>query len=928
MIADTFEREKSSHPESRVTESSIQLALEAHSKQHGYDDVLNVRHCSAQDVLDTILRLECAYSVKGKATYKMRTRLMPLITFVDRYAQAVDTLVQTSTTACVNLAALVWRLLQINLEVASSMTKYFVSLLGLLEDLGSAVSLSTEFEDMFLEQPRYQRALVDIYMDIIAILGKVRKMLKKNDCGNDVTKSASKLFASLISQISSDIEMRSENSVLPSCLVEAYERSLKLGRPSISKTDSPEEILLELTSSLERTFLILDGLDEMENPKDVMETLLQVSSKSDSLQITFVSRDVPSIRKTLLELPRIEIMASDVEKDIDSYIQAQSKNLPIEGGQAKDDIIREISTKAEGMFLWVNIVLESLCNTKNLTQLREMLRQFSTGLNTIYEHFLLNLAQQAPHRRNLAKGILHWVCCATRLLTVEELQFALSPSASQDQVHQEQKSFRSTILDLCSPLVVVTPDTNHIRLTHHSIRDYIFGNASFMSLNEPKKVFLTSEQEANTELATRCLEYVRMRAILPATTEVEFNGLRKYAMVSWCHHVVRSSYRADLGTKIVTLMSSSERRQIWLFHVLFQCNESYPFQRIFQLQKELAVWIKSSAQRSSSLTRLVATDWSLDALELLMKLDISSSHDSTSRAQNNLNISYFERMLVVRDLARRLDQNSLLCRATTKLEEYRMASKTTQKMARLSCLLNTLGILYDQQGARELSLHTHFKALSEQESQLGHEHPETLWTLNELGRTYRHLGILEESKKIHERVLARLKLTLPEDHPELVWTINTLATTLRKQGHIQDALHLHLKAYHARSKSLGANHPHTLLSCDDIAKCYRDQAQFHNSLSWYQKVVRGRIEVLGPENPDTLRSLNGLGAVLVRLGRYFEAIETQSRALEAQQRVLGKDHKHTERTRKLIDSLNTLQLRRPHISFRVITPEQILPIER
>ena len=55
------------------------------------------------------------------------------------------------------------------------------SLLNLLEDVGNSVSLYTVYEDEILfDQPRFQNAMISVYMDIIAILVKARKILMKH----------------------------------------------------------------------------------------------------------------------------------------------------------------------------------------------------------------------------------------------------------------------------------------------------------------------------------------------------------------------------------------------------------------------------------------------------------------------------------------------------------------------------------------------------------------------------------------------------------------------------------------------------------------------------------------------------------------------------------------------------------------------------
>jgi hypothetical protein len=55
------------------------------------------------------------------------------------------------------------------------------SLLNLLEDLGNSISLYSAYEDEILfDQPRFRNAMAAVYMDIINILIKARKILTKH----------------------------------------------------------------------------------------------------------------------------------------------------------------------------------------------------------------------------------------------------------------------------------------------------------------------------------------------------------------------------------------------------------------------------------------------------------------------------------------------------------------------------------------------------------------------------------------------------------------------------------------------------------------------------------------------------------------------------------------------------------------------------
>jgi hypothetical protein len=69
-------------------------------------------------------------------------------------------------------------------QATSSATRYMASILNMLEDLGTTVSLYTTYEELFFNQPRFQHAMFNVYLDIIAMLSKAGKAFKKRRASN------------------------------------------------------------------------------------------------------------------------------------------------------------------------------------------------------------------------------------------------------------------------------------------------------------------------------------------------------------------------------------------------------------------------------------------------------------------------------------------------------------------------------------------------------------------------------------------------------------------------------------------------------------------------------------------------------------------------------------------------------------------------
>ncbi|KAI0473906.1 hypothetical protein GGR56DRAFT_696525 [Xylariaceae sp. FL0804] len=528
--------------------------------------------------------------------------------------------------------------------------------------------------------------------------------------------------------------------------------------------------------------------------------------------------------------------------------------------EARREIADEICRRADGMFLWARVVAQDLAAATSACEMRERLRSCPPGLSGIYGHFLANVARwPSPQRRRLARDVILWVCHARSSgasggggggggMTVADLELALSTRAeAAGRVAADRRPFRSVVTDICHPFITVSEDGRHVRPVHHSFREYILSGGG--GGPDSTGLVVVPRPEADAEIALRCLQFLKSSSssaddadARPARRDAaESGGFAQYAATAWCHHAARGQHSAELEAEVRAQFATRQGRQDWLYWMLFRCDEAFPFQKVFRLQQDLRDWCLAARgrdERASASSPLssessppelppeLATDMSMDVLELMVGLDHTSSSSSSSSAftpatqpgaasfsssssapspPRSFGISYFDKMMVVRDLARRLTQSRQLDAAVAALEARRMAQVRGRDPARLACLLNTLGLLYDQQGHAELALHTHQKALAIQQRaadaasssssslssslsslsssssgqydnggrggddnddqhQHRHQHqpqpqprsPEALWSLNEMGRMHRHLGNLERSLATHEAALRAL----------------------------------------------------------------------------------------------------------------------------------------------------------------------------
>lgn len=94
-----------------------------------------------------------------------------------------------------------------------------------------------------------------------------------------------------------------------------------------------------------------------------------------------------------------------------------------------------------------------------------------------YNSALDALRAQPKSCRELAFKVLTWLVRARRILTVRELQLAVSMSGDCTTFDNSALPDRNTLLDVCASLVMVDEKEDTIRLVHYTVQEYLLRNA-------------------------------------------------------------------------------------------------------------------------------------------------------------------------------------------------------------------------------------------------------------------------------------------------------------------------------------------------------------------------------------------------------------------------------------------------------------------
>ncbi|KAG0650988.1 Ankyrin-1 [Hyphodiscus hymeniophilus] len=283
--------------------------------------------------------------------------------------------------------------------------------------------------------------------------------------------------------------------------------------------------LYEMTSCFADVSIIVDGLDECgSQTTEVVESLAQLASHENSnVRVLLLSRDESDIREILCqEFNHLEIAAhsDDLRLYVAAEIEARQKKfgrerLRIRSIGLKDDIMKTLVDRAQGMFRWVACQLDYLCSLPNDAEKRKALVSLPPGLNATYERIL----ERVNHGD-------------------ESVQRMGDKSLDKEAIYEEEE-----ILLHCSSLIRRSEDGQKLEMAHFTVKEYL--SALSPTIHSPYSRYSQSEDFVLPRLAVTCLTYITFDCFHETVVNdfelwqeqvVEF-PFRKHALLNWVYYV-------------------------------------------------------------------------------------------------------------------------------------------------------------------------------------------------------------------------------------------------------------------------------------------------------------------------------------------------------------------------------------------------------
>lgn len=181
-------------------------------------------------------------------------------------------------------------------------------------------------------------------------------------------------------------------------------------------------------------YIVLDGVDEafqddwkqfFELANDINEAITQ-----NRIQLVMVGR--PQLSDFIAEafsmehVPTVFVTSEKNSPDIIRYIQSsiqKSSILKRVSAKLRNEIVEHLSEGAQGMFLWVDLMLKEILRKRSEGGIRKAMNEAPKGLTEMLQHvlrsFSLTLEDEEPDFLN---QLLAWTTCAESPLTLGQLE--------------------------------------------------------------------------------------------------------------------------------------------------------------------------------------------------------------------------------------------------------------------------------------------------------------------------------------------------------------------------------------------------------------------------------------------------------------------------------------------------------------------------
>lgn len=303
-------------------------------------------------------------------------------------------------------------------------------------------------------------------------------------------------------------------------------------------------------------YWVVDALDESDSISTVIDVLSTISSSNFPIHLIVFSRQTPPITKGFDRISNVTPLTTiNAEQNLDDIrLFATSEMKYMHGNdEIRKGMIDQIVERAEGSFLWVNLVLKEVMQCHSYDEIKIAFEEIPSGMDSLYrrmESSIRHLTRVSD--KDLARTILIWATYSRRPLTTDEMLRALQPQ------FPAVLDLRFTINQVCGQFVMIDSNS-HVGLVHRTAREYLIKSSDLP--------FSISPHDAHEDLFNKTISVFLDRQIRSIAAQKPIIPFYTYSATSWAYHLNLSSGGSDASLTLLTRFFEGSHILSWI-HML------------------------------------------------------------------------------------------------------------------------------------------------------------------------------------------------------------------------------------------------------------------------------------------------------------------------------------------------------------------------
>ena len=204
--------------------------------------------------------------------------------------------------------------------------------------------------------------------------------------------------------------------------------------------------------------------------------------------------------------------------------------------------------------------------------------------------------------------------------------------------------------------------------------------------------------------------------------------------------------------------------------------------------------------------------------------------------------------------------------------------------------LNSLTRQHTARGEYSEAMRLLQKALAEDETAYGPEHPQVAISLTALAALYQDIGMLEQARPLYEKALAIDQKAYGDDHPAVARDLSNLAGVFHAAGAYDQAQPLYERSLAIDRKTYGSEHPAVAQDLSNLAGVYFALGDYAQAKLFYERALAIDETAHGSEHAAVVNDLNNLAETYRALGDCARAESLYRRALTGAETIYTPDH--------------------------------------